>query len=165
MGSEEALEVIISCCMPTFETLIKYSALCWNVWSFLLLQQDYFHLLRHNNGRGGGSKSPYKLPWYLWGLKSIKRRHFFFFLKTNTCRCVLSWFIFNMVHLCAGFTGCIFSPLNFFFHVVKMVFIMHRWTSLKGKFSLHLEPDRRTGVRCFSLEHAWSLSWSSDCIF
>lgn len=54
--------LIISSCMLTLETLMKYSVWCWNVWSFLLLQQDYFHLLRHNNGPSGGSKSSYKLP-------------------------------------------------------------------------------------------------------
>lgn len=70
-GWEEAW-FIISCCIITLETSMKYSALCWNVWSFLLLQQDYSHLLRHNNGRGRGSKSTHKLPRYLWGHKSIK---------------------------------------------------------------------------------------------
>lgn len=77
-------------------------------------------------------------------------RHFF--QSQNTCRCVLSWFIFHMLYLCAGLTHCIFSPLNFLFHVVKTVFIMHQWTSLKGKFSLHLEQDRKTGVCSTSLD-------------
>lgn len=136
----------MSCCMLTLQLSMKYSVLCWNVSGFLLLQQDYFHLLRHNNGRGRGSKSLYKLPRYSWGFWSIKVD--VLPLRQNTCRCFISWFIFHMLPLCAGFTSCTFSPLNFLFHVVKMVFFMHRWTALKGKFSVHLKAQEQGRVIC-----------------
>lgn len=65
-----------------------------------------------------------------------------------------------MLHLCTGFTSCIFSPLNLELRVVKMVFIMHPWTSLKGKFSVHLEQDRRgAGPCCVSLELFFMIQW------
>lgn len=63
---------IISCCIVASETLMKYSALCWNIEDSPPPQEDYFNLLRHNNERGRQSKSPCKLPNYLWGLKSIE---------------------------------------------------------------------------------------------
>lgn len=100
------------------------------MWSFLLPWRDCFNILGYNNGWSCGSKSP-RISLAIHKDPNLSQWTFFFW-KTHVDVSFLDSF-FMCLGLCADFTSCIFSPLNFLFHVESMVFIMHQWTSIKWK--------------------------------